>query len=400
MIIYYSFLVLPFIFFIFERKFTYKFINQYSWNLFFFYLIILIGFRDEVGGDWIQYLKNYQIHNLTDPSYKLFRGNLNLFDLFFYIYGVLKIKIHFLYLTLTTLFTYCLFKYVKFLQYKWLALLSTIPYLVIVVSIGYVKQATAISFIFLAILYFNQSKLRNMNIMLIFASLTHISASIFFLLNIYFFFSRIDKIKIYFSIGIFFILFCIIFFRYIDLFKDYIIYSDNISPGYIYRLILSFPFLMIIFFLNKNKFFNETPNRIIIYKFYLHFYLLFIFLAIINVIYNDILNSPIESLPNYLEFIKQYSLKGCIDPNICAKEFLVQFQISTLIDRLHIYLMIIYPLIVADLFKYLHFKYNEKSNIFVILYSLYFLFIFTQLYLWLNFANHSKYWVPFNSVLL
>ena len=111
------------------------------------------------------------------------------------------------------------------------------------------------------------------------------------------------------------------------------------------------------------------------------------------------INSPIESLPNFLEYIKEYSVKGCIDPNICAKEFLVQFQISTLIDRLHIYLMIIYPFIIADLFKYIHFKFNQNNQFLKILYSVYFLFIFAQLYLWLNFANHSEYWLPFNNIL-
>ena len=397
--IYYTLIFFPILFLIFEKITKNKYFYNSLWYLFFLYLIIFLGLRHEVGGDWYQYLNNYQINNLINPINRLYLENPNLFESIFYFFAINEIPINFLYFTLTTFFSFSLFLMLNSLKFKWVALLSTIPYLFIVVSIGYVKQATAISFIFLAIFYFNQSKLKSMNLMIIFASFTHISASIFFLINIYFFLNKIGKKKIYFSIGFIFILFCTIFFSHIDLFKDYIIYSDNISPGYIYRLIISLPFLFIIFLLNKNKFLNDIPNRIFIYKFYFHFYLLLIFLSFINIFYNNILNSPIESLPNFLEYIKEYSVKGCIDPNICAKEFLVQFQSSTLIDRLHIYLMIIYPFIIADLFKYIHFKFNQNNQYLKILYSVYFLFIFAQLYLWLNFANHSEYWLPFNNIL-
>ena len=204
------------------------------------------------------------------------------------------------------------------LKYKWLALLSTIPYLIIVVSIGYIKQATAISFIFFAIYNFNQSNIKNMNISITVASLTHISASIFFLLNIYLFIGRLSKKKIYFLIGFVLIISLFIIIIFLDLFKNYLIYSDNISTGYIYRIILGLPFLFIIMFLKYIGYLDSTVNRKFIYKFYTHFYLLLIFLSIINYLYNDILNSPIKTLPNFLEFIKNYSVRGCFDPNICA----------------------------------------------------------------------------------
>lgn len=396
---YYTLVFFPIIFLLFEKIIDNKKYIKYLWFLFFFYLILFLGLRNQVGGDWYQYLNNYQIENLVNPLNRLSQGNPNLFDSIFYFFAINEISINFLYFTLTIIFTYFLFKMLGSLKYKWLALLSTIPYLIIVVSIGYIKQATAISFIFFAIYNFNQSNIKNMNISITVASLTHISASIFFLLNIYLFIGRLSKKKIYFLIGFVLIISLFIIIIFLDLFKNYLIYSDNISTGYIYRIILGLPFLFIIMFLKYIGYLDSTVNRKFIYKFYTHFYLLLIFLSIINYLYNDILNSPIKTLPNFLEFIKAYSVRGCFDPNICAKEVIVQFQISTLIDRIHIYFMIIYPLIISDLFKYIHTKFNQNMQILLSTYLIYFLFIFTQLYLWLNFANHSKYWLPYRNIL-
>ena len=73
---------------------------------------------------------------------------------------------------------------------------------------------------------------------------------------------------------------------------------------------------------------------------------------------SDRIGEAIKKLEKIIKFEYIINVQGDM-PFINAnhlkllKEKLLQFQISTLIDRLHIYLMIIYPFIIADLFKYI-----------------------------------------------
>ena len=83
----------------------------------------------------------------------------------------------------------------------------------------------------------------------------------------------------------------------------------------------------------------------------------------------------------------------------CEFNTLVNFEISTLIDRLNIYLMIIYPIIISDFFSYI--KHNVKINNYfkTITFLFFFIYIFFTLYVWINYASHSNYWVPYKSLL-
>ena len=134
--IYYTLIFFPILFLIFEKITKNKYFYNSLWYLFFLYLIIFLGLRHEVGGDWYQYLNNYQINNLINPINRLYLENPNLFESIFYFFAINEIPINFLYFTLTTFFSFSLFLMLNSLKFKWVALLSTIPYLFIVVSIS------------------------------------------------------------------------------------------------------------------------------------------------------------------------------------------------------------------------------------------------------------------------
>lgn len=106
-------------------------------------LTLLIGFRHEVGGDWGNYLRHFffvdgfsllNILEMGDPGYQ-FLNWINT-ELGFGIYGVNLMG--------GAVFSVGLARLCCRQQFPWLALTIAIPYLVIVVAMGYSRQAIAL----------------------------------------------------------------------------------------------------------------------------------------------------------------------------------------------------------------------------------------------------------------
>ena len=106
---------------------------------------IMIGFRYEVGGDWINYIDI--LHDITlngmggpraqDPGY----GFLNLLA------GKAGLGIWSVNLVCAVLFTWGLVRFARRQPNPWLVMVVSVPYLIIVVAMGYTRQAVAIGFI-------------------------------------------------------------------------------------------------------------------------------------------------------------------------------------------------------------------------------------------------------------
>lgn len=135
----------------------------------------LIGFRFQVGADWLNYLDIYNnISLLTlpdalqaiDPGYGLFNWLATQFG-----FGVVFVNV-----LCATLFVY------GFATLAWrqpnpaLAVLVATPYLIIVVSMGYTRQAAAIGFLCLAIADASERKLLKIVVLIGLAALLHKSA--------------------------------------------------------------------------------------------------------------------------------------------------------------------------------------------------------------------------------
>jgi len=115
-----------------------------SWLLIWSLLTILIGLRYQVGGDWYNYLRRFssmQYMTLSqflqygiDPGYGLlnsFAAELN--------WGIIGVNV-----VSAVLFSLGLLTFCRQQPRPWLALLVAIPYLVIVVGMGYTRQGVAI----------------------------------------------------------------------------------------------------------------------------------------------------------------------------------------------------------------------------------------------------------------
>jgi hypothetical protein len=139
----------------------------------------VIGFRDRVGGDWYPYeraffeVSNYplgEVLGLNDPAY-YFSGWLvaNLggdFATFNFIAALLALA--------------ALMRFASRQPLPWVALAVAIPYLVIVVFMGYSRQAIAISLAIFGLMAFENGKVRAFVGWIILATLFHKSAVLLF----------------------------------------------------------------------------------------------------------------------------------------------------------------------------------------------------------------------------
>jgi hypothetical protein len=122
------------------------------WVFFWIFLTFLIGFRYRVGGDWVQYLRilqmsgSFEADNI-DPGYRL----LNSFSLemAWGIYGVNVIG--------GGIFAFGLIVFCRTQSRPWLAMATAVPYLVIVVAMGYTRQGIALGLAMLGLVALRNS---------------------------------------------------------------------------------------------------------------------------------------------------------------------------------------------------------------------------------------------------
>ena len=121
-------------------------IKLFFWYIYLFLLIIFVGLRHEVGGDWFQYievykesLNNFNFVNLSLRSDYLY-GMLN------YLFGLYFVTIHPLNLFFSMLFILSLNYFLDKEDDYLLALVGSIPFFIYIVSMGFTRQAISISF--------------------------------------------------------------------------------------------------------------------------------------------------------------------------------------------------------------------------------------------------------------
>jgi len=135
----------------------------FSWYLIFFFLVAIIGWRHEVGGDWIPYKDMVEtakgqglleVVKLGDPAYSL----LN------WIASKLDIGVYFVNTICAFLFTYGLLSFCLNQPRPWLSLVVAVPYLITVVGMGYSRQGVAIGLVMLG--FVSLSKRNNIKFLL------------------------------------------------------------------------------------------------------------------------------------------------------------------------------------------------------------------------------------------
>ena len=180
MLVYWLLFLVP-VYYLFGKSYGGKYTSHFKWRIFGLFLIILIGLRHHVGGDWFTYLEGLEIiesrnqiewsnfFSITDPLYTL----ISLLSLYFgmSIYGVNLIC--------AMIFTGGLINLSRAQPYPWIAILVAIPYLVIVVAMGYTRQAAAIGFLMYAFGHLTRGRVATYLLLVFLAGLVHKTAFVF-----------------------------------------------------------------------------------------------------------------------------------------------------------------------------------------------------------------------------
>lgn len=128
------------------------------WSVVAVLMVVVIGFRYEVGADWENYFSQYQIASnlsireallLADPAYQLISMASAKADT-----GIVGVNF-----IAAIVFVFGLTCFCHSCSRPWLALTISVPYLVIVVGMGYTRQSVAIGLMMLGITQLERGKI-------------------------------------------------------------------------------------------------------------------------------------------------------------------------------------------------------------------------------------------------
>lgn len=317
------------------------------WKIYFVFIVLMIGYRYQVGGDWDSYnlhilykeSLNFEFLDLTnEPIFALLSwfgakwGGIYLFNLFsglLFSYGLIQLSL----------------KYSR----PWLCIAISTPYLIIVVAMGYSRQAGALGAFMLGLGYLLKGDIRKYIFWILVGAAMH--KSVIFTLV----FAPINKKKlsmfnIVFILGVIFGFYLISEKYFMTYYKSYIM-QEYSSAGAIIRASLNLVPSLIYLFLRKNFImFSKIEHRL---------YMLLSILA-------------------------------------CSL-FLALFytNATTALDRISLYILPLQFIILGNLPDVL--GYSKNSNLgwvsFILL-----IYAFVE-YVWLFYADHSQYWIPYRFFL-
>lgn len=310
-------------------------------------LIFLIGFRYEVGGDWSSYIFYYERAQNTPLIEYL---SLNEFS--YAIINYISYKISGGILLVNTIcaiiFVTFLYKFLITLPRPWLALIVAIPYFIIVVSMGFVRQGLAIAIFLYAITYIKKGKFKSYIIWIFIASTFHLSV-LFFLPLILLQFLKKNILSSIFGLILILIIFHFNYDLLIDKATSYFNFEMQSSGSFIRSLMNLLPAIIFIIFSKRFRI-NKDEK------------LFWLQLSLISIIFSILY---------------------------------IYFPSYTIIDRLGYYLIAL-QIFVFSYLPGVFGIYNKKNKFWVLSINIYY---FTVLLIWQIFAYHNYAWIPYNSYL-
>ena len=257
--------LIPYIFLVFlslanNRKFT----NLTS-ILIWIFLVIFIGFRFEVGADWFNYQEsvervfdmNYSelLLNAYSPGYALLLKICSKYN--WGVYGLNIIN--------AGIFSGGLIYFCKKLKDPFLGLIASYPYLIIVVSMGYIMQASAIGIILVGLTFYQNKNTKAFYLSIVIATMLHNSAFLCVLIPLVDRLRRIKRKSSLVSLSLLSSVFVILYIRYLgDYFASYYnsYFSQEIEAqgGFVKLLIMLMFAINFIIIRNNFEFSKEQKN--------------------------------------------------------------------------------------------------------------------------------------------
>lgn len=305
---------------------------------------LMIGFRYNVGGDWVAYQQMYEsvlylrataVIGMSDPGYML----LN------WLAGVLGAEIWFVNLVCGLVFSWGLVRFANRQPNPWLAIAVAVPYLVIVVAMGYARQAVAIGIILAALSELHRSSLLRFALYVICAAAFHKSAVIVIpLVALAATRQRITNVAMLALTGV--LLYYLFVAEAVDQVMMNYVGAEYSSQGAAIRISMNLPPAIIFLFYGRRF---KLPEQT--YKLWRNFAL----------------------------------------GSFVALTFLIFTPSSAAVDRISLYLLPLQIFVfsrIPDVFRYRGGG-NPQLVLAVLIYSALVQFV------WLNYAEHSNYWLPY-----
>lgn len=129
-----------------------------QWMLAWLLLTCIVGWRHEVGGDWIQYLSHYDEALTTPLALAMSKGDPG-YHLLLWAVTNLDWGVYLVNLACGAVFIAGLAAFCRQQPRPWLALTVAIPYTVIVLGMGYTRQGVALGFAMLGLVSLRQGRL-------------------------------------------------------------------------------------------------------------------------------------------------------------------------------------------------------------------------------------------------
>lgn len=317
----------------------------FFWKFLFIFLVLIIGLRYEVGGDWSTY--NSQINNIKNIN--LIEGLIKYKGQSYQFLNLLGKKWGHIYLVNSIcafIFTIGLLSYCKTQPRPWLAVLVAIPYLVTVVAMGYTRQSVAIGFVMLALAAISNGRVYRYIFWILIGATFH--KTVIIVLPLVIFFSKKQIIIRFFVAFIISLIFYLIFFDHLmgNFVKNYL-QNQQESVGATIRILM-----------------NVLPSLIFL-------------------IYIRHFNLSLE----HKNFLIWFTITG-----LFLSGLILFLESTTAIDRMALYWLPLQIFIWSRVPDALSNSVGSKF-IWIILISFYHGLI---LITWLLFASHAYMWLPYN----
>lgn len=336
-----------------------SFFKEYKISFFiiFSFLLIFIGLKYEVGGDWINYLK------LFNNDYKNLRSIVNIKEPFFNLIILIIAKFNYFIIILNffsgLIFLSGLFLYISIFKNKILNLTLTFPIIILIVGLGYVKQSIGLGFIFYSLYFMHKDRDIISIIFTVIAGFFHIGAFIIIINQLIYIIVK-KKIPIY---HLFTLIFSLLF-----IFNLLINFTNN---GWYYL------FLHTINYLDNRTFIDYNSSGFLLRSSIICF---FCVLILNKILVNN--------------FNKTYIFYWISSFTVISLSLMGLFSSPVFADRLLYFYSFIQIFVIGNIHDFV-----KNQTYFVILKLLSLIFGFTILIFWLLFGFNSESWLPYNNVL-
>lgn len=310
---------------------------------------LMIGLRYQVGGDWFNYELIYEEFRYAQLSESIMTSDPG-YSILNWLSQQLGFQIWFVNLVCAIVFAWGLVRFARRQPNPWLAILVGVPYLIIVVAMGYTRQGVAIGLILAGLASLDRGSLFRFSIYVLFAVTFHKSAIV--ILPLVAMAATRNRIL---TIGLLVVLAAMLYYVFVSASVDALmatyVEDEYSSSGAAVRVAMNLP-PALIYFLFQNRFQLDHQRRTLWRNF-------------------------------------SFAAFGCL-------AIFLYLDASTAIDRLALYLMPLQLFVLSRLPEV--FPERQRANGQLVLAVLVYSAIVQ--FTWLNYAAHAEYWVPYRNILL